>query len=94
MIKNDIKTKYLKAHIVSEIIRMTALLEPAKIGIASNDGLDKHVIDSLLDLLTVVSELVKCFVDGGERTFVTLVAFSGLLIEYEIGVELVNSVVS
>ena len=93
MIKNDIKAKYLKAHIIGEIIRMTALLEPAKIGIASNDGLYKHVIDSLLDLLTVVSELFKCFVNGGERTFVALVAFGGLLIEYEVGVELVNSVV-
>lgn len=54
MIEDDIKPEYFKTHIIGKILRMTALLEPTQIGISCNNGFYEHVIDSLLDLFTVM----------------------------------------
>jgi hypothetical protein len=63
MVQNDIKSQDLKAHVIGKILWMTALLEPAQIGVTGDDSLDQHVVDSLLDLFAVMAQFIESFVN-------------------------------
>lgn len=93
MVQNHIKPKNLKAHVIGKVLRMTALLKSTQVWIPCDNGLDQHIVDSLLDLFTVVAQLVQSLINWREGSFVAFVALCGLLVEDKVGVELVNCVV-
>lgn len=63
MVQDYIESQYLKAHIVCKILRMTALLESAQIGVSSDDCLDQHVVNSLLNLFAVMAQFIEGLVN-------------------------------
>lgn len=63
MVHDNIKAKYLKAHIIGKILWMTPLLRSAKCWIPSDYSFNDDVINSLFDLLTVLTESFKRFVN-------------------------------
>ncbi len=93
MVQDYIESQYLKAHIVCKILRMTALLESAQIGVSSDDCLDQHVVNSLLNLFAVMAQFIEGLVNWRKGSFVALVAFSGFLIKNEVRTQFIDCVV-
>ena len=63
MVQNYIESQYLKTHVVCKILRMTPLLESAQIGVSSDDCLDQHVVNSLLNLFAVMAQFIEGLVN-------------------------------
>lgn len=63
MVENHVKTQNLKTHIVPKVLRVTALLQSAQMGVPRDDSFDQHVVNSLLYLPAAVPQFVKGFVD-------------------------------
>jgi hypothetical protein len=57
MIQHNVEPKYLEAHIVSKIVRMDRRNRITQGRVASDDCLDKNIIDLALKLIHIVALL-------------------------------------
>ena len=93
MIKHDIKTKHLKAHIVAKILGVNVGHWSTESWVASYDSFDEEVIYPLLQLLNIVPVLANSPVDRSERPFMSNIHILNILVEDKVRTFLVNCVV-